>query len=116
MQRGELSYAKVRALTRVAGLKTESNVVVLTLDDGAIRFVKPDGAAFDSTLPDHTQPLREWYQLVETHEQQDLDIDHRTAATRWDGGPCDHGFAVESLLNRWRGRLATGEEILMHCR
>src|SRR5687768_5109196 len=35
----------------------EGNVVVLVLDDGAIRFVTPDGRSFDSAAPGHTQPL-----------------------------------------------------------
>jgi hypothetical protein len=61
----------------------EGNVVVLVLDDGAIRFVTPDGRSFDSTLHDHTQSLGDWHQLVATHELQDLHIDRHTAAARW---------------------------------
>ena len=79
----------------------EGNVVVLKLGDGAIRFVKPNGQTFDSKLRDHTQPLGDWHQLVATHEQQEVHIDHHTAATRWDGGSCDYSVAVESLLRRW---------------
>ncbi|MBM0103198.1 DUF222 domain-containing protein [Steroidobacter sp. S1-65] len=80
----------------------EGNVVVLVLDDGAIRFVTPTGKSFDSTAPDHTQPLGDWYQLVEQHEEQGLHIDRKTAATRWDGESYDHAWAVEALLNRAR--------------
>ena len=81
----------------------EGNVVVLVLDDGAIRFVTPTGQSFDSTLQDQTQRLSDWHQLVATHEEQGLHIDRRTAATRWDGETCDHARAIESLLHRLRG-------------
>jgi hypothetical protein len=90
--------------------------VVLVLDDGAIRFVTPNGASFDSTLPGHTQPLGDWQQLVATHEQQDLHIDRHTAATRWDGEPCDHSMATEALLHHWRGRQARVDELPMRRR
>ncbi|HEY0681661.1 MAG TPA: DUF222 domain-containing protein [Steroidobacter sp.] len=80
----------------------EGNVVVLVLDDGAIRFVTPTGKSFDSTLPDHTRPLGDWHELVATHEEQGLHIDRRTAATRWDGESYDHAWAIEALLHRWR--------------
>jgi hypothetical protein len=94
----------------------EGNVVVLVLDDGAVRFVTPTGQSFDSTLPGHTQPLGDWHQLVATHEQQDLHIDRRTAATRWDGEPCDYSMATEALLHHWRGRPITVNELPMRRR
>lgn len=80
----------------------EGNVVVLTLDDGAIRFVTPTGKSFDSTLQNHTQPLGDRQQLVATHEALGLHIDRRTAATRWDGETYDHAWAIQSLLHRLR--------------
>jgi hypothetical protein len=81
----------------------EGNVKVLVLDDGAIRFVTPDGHSFDSTLQDHTHPLHaDWHQLVAANEQENLHIDHQTAATGWDGLPSDLGFAVESLIRKWQ--------------
>jgi hypothetical protein len=80
----------------------EGNVVVLVLDDGAVRFVTPSGKSFDSTLPDRTLPLGDWHQLIDQHEEQGLQIDRRTAATRWDGGACVYSWAVEALLRRWR--------------
>jgi hypothetical protein len=83
----------------------EGNVIVLVLDDGAIRFVTPDDRSFDSTLCDHTHPLGDWHQLVAAHERQALRIGRDTAATRWDGGACDYSVAVESLLARWRDSL-----------
>lgn len=80
----------------------EGNVVVQVLDDGAIRFTAPNGKAFDSTLPDHTQPLADWHQLVATHEEQGLHIDRHTAAVRLNSGGHDHGAAINSLLLRAR--------------
>ncbi|WP_116811528.1 HNH endonuclease signature motif containing protein [Steroidobacter cummioxidans] len=80
----------------------EGNVVVRVLDDGAIRFVMPNGNSFDSTLPDHTRPLANWQQLIDEHEEQGLHIDRHTAATRWDGEACDYSMAVDALLRRWR--------------
>jgi hypothetical protein len=90
--------------------------MVLVLDDGALRFVTPTGQSFDSTLRDHTQPLADWHQLVATHEQQDLHIDRRTAATRWDGRACDYSLAAEALLRHWRGRPIMASELPMRRR
>jgi hypothetical protein len=81
----------------------EGNVVVHVLDDGAIRFTTPKGKSFDSTLPDHTQPLGDWHQLVATHEDQGIHIDRNTAASSLDWVGYDHGIAVDSLLRRARG-------------
>ncbi|HEY0938876.1 MAG TPA: hypothetical protein VGE08_02160, partial [Steroidobacter sp.] len=73
-------------------------------DDGAIRFTTPNGKSFDSTLPDHTQPLGDWHQLVETNEAQGLHIDRHTTVPHLDWAGYDHGMAVDNLLRRWRGR------------
>ena len=76
----------------------EGRVVVQVLDDGALRFVRPDGESFDSVAPDHTRPLSDWRQLPEHHEQQGIHIDKNTAATRWRGETMDYGLAIEVLL------------------
>jgi hypothetical protein len=80
----------------------EGRVEVHVLDDGAIRFTAPNGRSFDSTLPDHTQPLADWHQLVATHEEQGIHIDRHTAAARLHGDGYDHGMAVDALLRRSR--------------
>lgn len=80
----------------------EGKVIVQTLDDGAIRFVRPDGESFDSVAPGHTHSIGDWRELPRQHEQKQIVIDTRTAVTRWDGGPLDFGIAVDSLLYRWR--------------
>ena len=72
------------------------------LEDGAIRFTAPNGRTFESTLPDRTQPLGDWHQLVEAHEEQGICIDQRTAVARVDGEGYDHGFAIEALIRRAR--------------
>ncbi|MBL8270188.1 HNH endonuclease, partial [Steroidobacter sp.] len=81
----------------------EGNVEVHVLDDGAIRFTAPNGRCFESTLPGHTQPLGDWHRLVAMNEEDGIAIDRHTAASRWDGEPYDHAFAIEALLRRARG-------------
>jgi hypothetical protein len=76
----------------------EGNVIVETLDDGALRFVRPNGEAFESVAPGHTRTLSDWKQLPADHEQQGIHIDKTTAATRWRGETMDYGLAIESLL------------------
>jgi len=74
----------------------EGGATILTLDDGAFRFVKADGQAFDSPLPDPTG----WGELVAANET--VEIGPRTAITRWTGESMDLGLAVEVLMQRRR--------------
>lgn len=60
----------------------EGRVVVRNLDDGALRFLRPDGRTFDSLAPAPTGPLSNWRQLRADPEQQGIHIDQHTAATR----------------------------------
>jgi len=76
----------------------EGRVVVQVLDDGALRFVRPNGEAFDSVAPNHTRPLSDWRQLPAEHAQQGIRIDKNTAVTRWRGETMDYGLAIEVLL------------------
>jgi hypothetical protein len=80
----------------------EGRVVIQTLDDGALRFVRPDGRSFDSIAPEHTRPLSDWQQLPAVHSQQGIRIDKNTAATRWRGETMDYGLAIEVLLQHAR--------------
>jgi hypothetical protein len=73
-------------------------VIVQILDDGALRFVQPNGQPFDSVAPNYTQPLGDWKRLPAVHSEQDICIDASTVAVRWDGKPCDYGLAVEGLM------------------
>ena len=80
----------------------EGKVVIQKLDDGALRFVKPDGESFDSVAPNHTQPLGDWQQLTAAHEQQGIHIDAKTAATLWRGEKMDYGLVIFVLLQQAR--------------
>lgn len=72
----------------------EGQVVVQTLDDGAFRFGRPDGKSFESPVPLAT----DWVNLVAAHEAQGIQVNPRTAVTRWTGETLDHELAVNWLL------------------
>ncbi len=74
----------------------EGQIEIRTLDDGAYRFVKPNGQAFDSPVP----PAADWAELVATHASADIRITPATAITRWAGEAVDLGLAVECLMQR----------------
>jgi hypothetical protein len=91
----------------------EGKVLIQQLDDGALRFLKPDGETFDSVAPNHTQPLGDWRQLSAAHDQQGIHIDEKTAATLWRGEKMDYGLGVFVLLQQaWRGRRVSAESAL----
>jgi hypothetical protein len=154
MERGEVSYSKVRAITRVttpenehyflqialhgtahhvetlvrahhikhwakggetkmSNLVTlcrfhhrkvhEGQVIVQVLDDGAIRFVQPDGECFESA----SRTSGDWRELAVVHERAGIHINERTAATKWDGGRMDYGIAIDALM--WLRREVSAE-------
>jgi len=71
----------------------EGGIRIEILDDGAFRFVKPDGTAVDSIAPGYAQPFGDWKQLpAATH----------SAVTRWTGERMDYGLAIEVLLQQAR--------------
>lgn len=83
----------------------EGKVVIHVLNDGAIRFLQPDGRSFDSVAPNHTHPISDWRELPKQHEDRGIAIDARTAITRWDGEPMDFGMGVDGLLRRrWEAK------------
>jgi hypothetical protein len=77
----------------------EGGVGIQTLDDGALRFVRPDGRCFDSTSALPVQS--DWTELRSSNQKAGLHIDHKTASTRWKGESMDYGFAVQALMQRW---------------
>jgi Domain of unknown function (DUF222)/HNH endonuclease len=79
----------------------EGRVEILILDDGALRFVKPNGQSFDSVAPDHSHPF-DWTDLPAQHDERGIHINERTAATKWCGESMDYGLAVEVLLDHAR--------------
>ena len=73
--------------------------MVQVLDDGAFRFVRPDGQSFDSPAPGGPRQL-DWMQLVAAHQARQINITPRTAVTRWQGESLDYGLAIDGLLQR----------------
>ncbi len=74
----------------------EGRVVIQTLDDGAFRFIRPDGQSFDSPLPGPTDARA----IIVAHEAARLAITPTTAVTRWTGEALDLDLAVASLMQR----------------
>ncbi len=77
----------------------EGGINIERLDDGALRFVKPDGNSFDSLVPGHTS---DWTRLLASNDQNSIRIDRKTAFTRWQGERMDYGLGVQVLLQKWR--------------
>ncbi len=99
-QGGETSLSNLVSLCRFHHrLLHEGRVVVQVLDDGAFRFVRPNGRSFDSPAPGVPRQI-DWMQLVAAHQARQIRITPHTAITRWQGGSLDYGFAVEGLLQR----------------
>ncbi len=72
----------------------EGQVIVQVLDDGAIRFVQPNGECFDSV----TRTVGDWMELPAVHERAGIQIDAKTAAMCGRGGPIDYGLAMDALM------------------
>jgi len=69
----------------------EGGFQIQVLDDGALRFMRPDGKAIDSVALGHTAPLGDWEYVPAQNREHGLHIDMKTAATRWGG---EHGLRV----------------------
>jgi hypothetical protein len=80
----------------------EGGIEIQILDDGALRFVKPNGKVLDSIAPGHSQPLGDWTQLPAQHERLQIHVDAKTAVTQWAGESMDYGLGVEVLMQRAR--------------
>lgn len=68
----------------------EGGITIEILDDGALRFVKPNGEALSSVAPGCTQPLGDWRQLP------------TGTASVYRGDRMDYGLAVEILQQQAR--------------
>ncbi len=78
----------------------EGGIRIEILDDGAFRFVKPDGATIDSVLPGGTQPAGDWHVLT---------AEPRAGLAKWTGERMDLGLAVEVLMQQaMRDRRSSG--------
>jgi len=81
----------------------EGGVRIERLDDGAWRFIRPDGEALVSTSPGHTKPMQgDWETVARQHTERDIHIDPHTARTRWRGESMDYGLAIDVLLAKER--------------
>lgn len=84
----------------------EGQVIVQALDDGAFRFIRPDGASFESPLPADDASA-----LVTDHAERAIVVTPRTAVTRWTGEALDLGEAVGWLMrNDEQHRKSTSAE------
>lgn len=99
-QGGETKLSNLVSLCRFHHrLVHEGMIVVQVLDDGAFRYVRPDGRSFDGRLPNEPRQLA-WMQLVAAHQARHINVTPRSAVTRWQGERLDYGLAVEGLLQR----------------
>jgi hypothetical protein len=76
----------------------EGQVEVHVLDDGAVRFVTPDGKTLDSVAPDYSRAF-DWNDVAVGNEARGIDINERTLAGRSDG-PMDWDQALWVLCAR----------------
>jgi len=67
----------------------EGGIRIELLDDGAFRFVKPNGMSFDSDVPGCTQPPGDWRQLPLA-----------TATSHWRGDRMNLDLAVDVLIQQ----------------
>jgi hypothetical protein len=78
----------------------EGRVLIKRLDDGALRFVRPDGQAFESPKPGPTNPAKDWRQSPVAAHAPGTTINEKTATTRWRGERMDYDLAIDVLLQR----------------
>ena len=84
----------------------EGGLRVERLDDGAWRFVRPNGKSIEACVPGRTRPMADWTRLVRHNVEQGVAVTPATATTRWRGERMDYGIAVDALL--YRSRAAKG--------
>ena len=85
----------------------EGQVTIQTLDDGAFRFVRPNGQTYDSPAPRETA----WAALVAGHETAGIRITPTTAITRWTGEALDQDLAITALMERRAKNVPAGTSI-----
>jgi hypothetical protein len=78
----------------------EGRVVIARLDDGALRFVRPDGRTFASPVPGSIKPCPQWRESSVADHPPGTAIDPRTATTRWRGERMDYDLAIHVLLQQ----------------
>lgn len=77
----------------------EGGIHIETLEGGAFRFVRADGRAMDGPRPQRPTTY-DWAALATQNAAAGVEIDAKTATTRWRGERMDYGLAIEVLLAR----------------
>jgi hypothetical protein len=104
-QGGETKTSNLLLLCRFHHrLVHEGGIVIQRLDDGALRFLRPNGRAFEPAAPLPATPMPgaapSWSLLADLNARQGIHIDRRTAATLWRGERMDYGLAIQVLLQK----------------
>jgi hypothetical protein len=94
---GETKLSNLVTLCRFHhSLVHEGGVEIRTLDNGAFRFIKPNGESFESRPPASAG----WADLVAAHAGGQVEINPQTAVTRWTGEALDLDVAVGWLMQK----------------
>jgi hypothetical protein len=96
---GETKLSNLVSLCRTHHRKVhEGGIRIERCDDGAWRFLHPDGEPF---VPVRATPYPDWdgEELQEDHAAQGLTIDAKTAATRWRGEAMDYDHSTWLLCH-----------------
>jgi Domain of unknown function (DUF222)/HNH endonuclease len=97
---GETKPSNLVSLCRFHHHKVhEGAVFIQMLDDGALRFVQPDGKSFNSVAPDHSH-IFDWTDVHRSNAERGIHITRSTATTLWGGESMDYHLAVGALLQR----------------
>ena len=83
----------------------EGRVLIERLDDGALRFLRPDGESFESAVPGQQRAACNGLELQRRHRREGIVIDPNTAATRWRGERMDYDLAIHVLLQQARRQI-----------
>jgi hypothetical protein len=76
----------------------EGGFRVEILDDGALRFVQPDGRSLPVS-GERLVPVL-WQQLTDQNRTLGLEIDAETGITRWGGERMDYDIGIDYLMRR----------------
>ena len=80
----------------------EGGLRIERCDDGAWRFIQPNGESIGGCALGHTRPFTDWHAVPKQNADCGVHVDARTAATRWGGERMDYGIAIDALLYRTR--------------
>ena len=91
----------------------EGGFRVEVLDDGALRFVRPDGKALDSIARGCTVPLGDWKFVPGQNRERGFQINRRTATSRWEARAWTMAWPWMCCCRRLesgRGKRLSGEQ------